>query len=161
VLELRPAGPGDEAFLGRLAASRWAHLAPVGPELVGLQDRAQRREYAAVPGSAGEQLVVVDGEPAGRVWWADGESERHVLDVVIAPELRGRGIGSAVVEQLVVSANGKAVRLQVEHSNVAWRAHLERAGFVEAGRDAVRAVLVRPGTGPLAPWIVDGDPTPP
>jgi GNAT superfamily N-acetyltransferase len=115
----------------------------VAPELAELQDRAQRREYSAAPGSAGEHVVVVDGVAVGRVWWADELGERLILDVALLPESRGQGIGSQIVAQLVESAGARPVRLAVEHHNAGWRAHLERRGFVAVGSDAARTTLVR------------------
>jgi hypothetical protein len=64
-VELRPVVPSDDALLAALARSRWSYL-PL-PELVDLQDRAQRAAYTEQWGAAGEHVIEVDGEPVGRV----------------------------------------------------------------------------------------------
>jgi GNAT superfamily N-acetyltransferase len=141
-VQIRPAGPGDGALLERLASRRWADLEAAAPGLAEMQDRAQRRECGAVPGSAGEHVVLVDDVPVGRAWWADDASERWILDLAMIPEAQQRGIGSQLVAQLVAGAGGRRVRLRVEHRSARWRAHLERCGFLAVATDEFGTTLV-------------------
>lgn len=144
-LELRPVTEGDTTFLAGLAAARFAHL-PL-PELAELQDRAQRRQYVERWGPDGEHLVLLDGVPVGRVWWADDAGGCEIIDVALLPDAQGRGLGTAVVAELVAGAGGAAVHLTVDRSKSGWQRSLERLGFVETGGDEVDVRLTRPADG--------------
>ena len=56
------------------------------------------------------------------------------MDIALLPEYRGRGIGTALLEELLVEADatGRRVTIHVERFNPARRLY-ERLGFVEAG----------------------------
>lgn len=141
VVTYRLVRPDDADLLARIAQARWSNL-PL-PELVELQDRAQRREYVARFGDAGEHVILEDGAAVGRVWWSDDGVERSIVDVALLPEARGRGIASSVVASLVVEAGDRVTRCSVDHTNARWRSQLEAMGFVEVAADEVRSELVR------------------
>jgi GNAT superfamily N-acetyltransferase len=143
VLTLRRVDERDSAFLAALAADRWASV-PL-PELAAMQDRAQRRSYAAEYGPDGEHLVLLDGEAVGRAWWADRGDLRRILDVAFLSSIQRRGLGSEVIQELIASApSGCRVRCMVDRAKVRWHQHLLDLGFVEVDTDDLNVTLERP-----------------
>jgi ribosomal protein S18 acetylase RimI-like enzyme len=137
-LELRPAGPGDGELLLRIYAGTRAQELAVLPlddaakaAFLRAQLTAQSAAYDQNPGRS-NRLVVVDGEPVGRLDVARGEREIMVLDISLLPEHRGRGIGTAVLREVLdeAAAARKRVRIHVERSNPALRLY-RRLGFSE------------------------------
>ena len=129
---------GDEPYLRRLYAStREAELALVDwpPEakeaFVRMQFDAQDRHYRAVHASASFDVVLWRGEPAGRLIVARYPGEIRVVDITLAPEVRGRGLGSALLGEVVAEAQaaGMPVRLSVEPWSRALALY-RRLGFV-------------------------------
>lgn len=109
-----------------------------------MQFDAQRRHYSAHYRHAAHDLVLVDGEPAGRMYVARDEDEILLVDVALLPEYRGRGLGSALLTALLAEADeaGKTVSLHVEHRNPARRLY-ERLGFVTVADDGMYLRLER------------------
>jgi ribosomal protein S18 acetylase RimI-like enzyme len=137
-LELRPVGPGDDELLLRIyAGTRAQELAGVPWDdaakaaFLRAQLAAQSAAYGHRPGRS-NRLVVVRGEPVGRLDVARGEHEIAVLDISLLPEYRGRGIGTALLREVLdeAAAAGKRVRVHVERSNRALRLY-RRLGFSE------------------------------
>ncbi len=87
-------------------------------------------------------VAFLDGEPVGMGGTMEREPGVHqVVSMWVAPEARGRGIGSLVLDDVVRAARalGARVLLQVADGNPARRLY-ERAGFVDTGsREPIRA----------------------
>ena len=143
---LRPVTASDAAILAALAADRWAHL-PL-PELAGLQDQAQRAAYTEAWGPQGEHIVVVDGRPVGRVWWADDPVSRCIVDVAILSSEQRSGLGTRVVALLIAGAGGRAVRMSVARADHRWHARMLDLGFEETASDPLVVGLLRPAFAP-------------
>jgi ribosomal-protein-alanine N-acetyltransferase len=63
--------------------------------------------------------------------------EWELENIVVAPEFRGKGIGTQLMEALLTRArytNSESVLLEVRESNAAARALYEKLGFQETGR---------------------------
>ncbi len=63
--------------------------------------------------------------------------EWELENIVVAPESRGQGIGTGLIEELLARAqqvNSDAVFLEVRESNAAARALYEKLGFQQTGR---------------------------
>jgi GNAT superfamily N-acetyltransferase len=142
-VELRSVVPSDDAMLAELARSRWSHL-PL-PELIDLQDRAQRAAYTEQWGAAGDHIITVDGEAVGRVWWADTGTGRTIVDLALLPDQRGTGVGTQVMMELIAGAGNRAVHCTVDLTQRAWYDQLVRLGFCEVGGDDVLRHLTVPG----------------
>jgi GNAT superfamily N-acetyltransferase len=150
VLEQRPAVPGDEPFLRELFAS-------TRPDLAGWEDnerelfldiqlRAQKIGWEArFPGST-DEIILLDGRPVGRVWVAWSPDVCVLVDVELMPEARGIGLGTRVLEPVMVEADrrGLPVRSTVERRNTASLALAARLGLVPTGEDEVYVSLERP-----------------
>jgi ribosomal protein S18 acetylase RimI-like enzyme len=151
VVELLPVAPGDEQFLYRVYAStRTEELASVAWDEVqkdaflraqfDAQDRWYREHYSR----ASFDVVLVDGEPAGRLYLNRGDSEIRIVDIALLPEHRGKGVGSALLRDLLAEADarGKRVTIHVERMNPALRLY-ERLGFSVAEDKGVYLFLER------------------
>ena len=82
-------------------------------------------------------LALDDGEIIGYVGvWLLGE-EGHITNVAVAPEMRRRGVGAALLAELMRIAVGRSVRsmtLEVRPSNEAALALYKKFGFRSVGR---------------------------
>jgi ribosomal protein S18 acetylase RimI-like enzyme len=134
---LRPIGADDRDFLlGLYATSRADELAPVPwsddekAAFVEQQFEAQARSYHDAYPDGDFLVVLVDGEPAGRLYLGRRPGELRVVDVLLLPAHRGRGLGTALLEAVirVADRDGVGVTLHVEPWNPAKRLY-ERLGF--------------------------------
>jgi ribosomal protein S18 acetylase RimI-like enzyme len=133
----RPIAEGDLEFLYRLYAStRAEEMARVPwPEaekerFLRFQFDAQHTYYQEQFTEAAFDLVLVDGEPAGRLYVDRREEEIRLIDIALMPEHRGQGIGGRLMRDLLAEAEGagKPVRIHVERENPAMRLYV-RLGF--------------------------------
>lgn len=151
MIALRPAGPGDRAFLSRVYAStRAEELAPVPwsdeQKLAFLamqfdvQDRYYREQF---PGTA-FQVILLDGRPAGRLYVDRRDDEIRIVDIALLPEHRGAGVGGTLLRGLLDEATraGKPVRIHVERLNPALRLYA-RLGFEQVADTGVYVLLER------------------
>lgn len=140
---LRDELPTDIPFLRRLyLAIRWAET-----EMMGMTDVAQRvaflnqqfdlqrQHYRTAFHDAQFSVIELAGGPAGRLYLWRGPREHCIVDVSILPELSGRGVGTAILDDILAEAAslGRAVSLHVEHHNPARRLY-GRKGFHENGQ---------------------------
>ena len=105
------------------------------------QDRWYRLQYP----QATFDVVVVDGEPAGRLYVNRGEGEVRIVDIALLPEHRGGGVGTSLLRDLIGEADAaaKSVTIHVERLNPALRLY-ERLGFALAEDKGVYLFLERP-----------------
>ena len=150
MLERRPAAAADEPFLRKLYGTARPELADWDDEaratFVEVQLRAQRLEWdARFPGST-DEVLLLDGNPVGRVWIAWSPKECRLLDLSLLPEHRRSGIGSEVVGEVLAEADRRGVpaRLTVERTNGPSLAFCARLGFRAVTEDPVYVVLERP-----------------
>jgi GNAT superfamily N-acetyltransferase len=135
---LRPIREEDLEFLLRLyATTRADEMAMVTDWtdeqkewFVRMQFQAQHAWYQEHYGDAQFDLVLMDGVPAGRLYVHRRASEIRLVDISLMPELRGGGIGSALLRELMAEAEaaGKPLTIHVEKYNPAMRLYL-RLGF--------------------------------
>ena len=138
-VSLVAAGPQDEAFLFRVyAGTRQEEMALLGDwdearkqAFLAMQFDAQHRHYRAHFPQAAYQVVMLDGEPVGRLYLDRRENEVRVLDIALLPEQRGKGIGSLLLRQVIEEAEAAdmPVRIHVEKFNRALSLY-RRLGFV-------------------------------
>ena len=138
-LTVRPVTPEDEAFLLFVYdSSRAEELAQVPwPEgqreaFVKWQFDLQRREYNARYPDAEYDVILVDDQPAGRIWIGRDAEEIHLLDIVVLPDFQNRGVGGALLHSLIDEAkqSSKALRHTVFVMNVDALRFYEGLGFV-------------------------------
>jgi ribosomal protein S18 acetylase RimI-like enzyme len=152
---LRQVEPRDRDFLFRVYASTRVEELAVVPwddaekhAFLRAQFEAQDRWYRENYAQATYEVIVVDGEPAGRLYLHRGETEIRIVDVALLPEHRGHGVGSSVLRDVLTEADaaGKRVTIHVERLNPALRLY-ERLGFSVAEDKGVYLFLERPPAG--------------
>ena len=136
-ITLRPICAGDQPFLFTLYAnSRERELAVVPWDaarkaaFLQMQFDAQHvhdREHFA---GASFDIVLVNRQPAGRLYVARGADEMRVVDIALLPEYGNHGTGTRLIRQLQSEAHaaGTPLRIHVERFNPALRLY-ERLGF--------------------------------
>jgi ribosomal protein S18 acetylase RimI-like enzyme len=89
-------------------------------------------------------VILVDGEPAGRLYVHRGPSEIRIVDIALLPEHRGDGVGTRLLDELLAEgdADAKSVTIHVERMNPALRLY-ERLGFALAEDKGVYLFLER------------------
>jgi len=147
MVELRPVGPRDAEVLYRVYASTRVEELAVTSWDEAQKDAFLRAQFAAQDaswrenyGDASFDVIVVDGEPAGRLYLHRGGSEIRIVEVALLPEHRGKGVGTALLRDVV--AEGKRVTIHVERMNPALRLY-ERLGFEVAEDKGVYLFLER------------------
>ncbi len=152
MISLRPVAPEDDGFLCRVYGStREVELAQVGWDdaqkdaFVRMQFDAQRRYYAENYAGASFDVVLVDGEPAGRLYVARWPDQIRIVDIALLPRYRNRGVGSSLLQELLVEGDesGRPVTIHVERFNPALNLYA-RLGFVLSADKGVYLLLERP-----------------
>lgn len=138
---LRPVVPDDQDFLYEVYASTrraemaaWGWNAAQQDAFLRMQFTAQRRSYEMQHTHAAHSIILLDGEPVGRLLVARSEDEIKLTDISLLPEQRGQGIGSGLIRNLLDEAEqgGRTVCLEVLRDNPAARLYA-RLGFVVTG----------------------------
>lgn len=137
-VSLRMIAPEDELFVRDVYAStRDAEMAMVPwddarkREFLDFQHRAQEAHYAANHEGADLDLILVDGEPVGRLYVHRSAEEIHLLDIAVLAPRRNRGVGTLLVRRLMdeAAAAHLPLRLHVEMFNDGARRLYDRLGF--------------------------------
>jgi GNAT superfamily N-acetyltransferase len=159
-LILRSVTGEDEPFLLALYGStREDELAQVTwvdgqkEAFVKWQFDLQRREYDARFPDAKYELILIDGQPAGRIWTGRDEEQIRLLDIALMPQFQKRGAGTLLVRRLIDEAMHaqKPLRHMVFVLNNDAHRFYERLGFViieDFG--AYKHMEWRPGAGGTA-----------
>jgi len=137
-VELRPVSESSNEFLLSVYMStRAAELAQVewndGQKETFLrwQFDLQRREYDTRFPDAEYCVIVIDQQPAGRIWVGADDEQIRLLDIALLPEFQNRGVGTVLVKRLIARAEheGKALRHMVFVLNNNADRFYERLGF--------------------------------
>jgi ribosomal protein S18 acetylase RimI-like enzyme len=135
-ITMRPVGPDDEDFLAQLFASTRPEFSFLDlPEsqkqfLMTMQFNAQRQQYDASYPEAESAIILLHGQPIGRMLVDRNDREFTLIDIALSPEHRNAGIGTNLISEFLNEARaaGKPVRLHVAKSNPAQRLY-QRLGF--------------------------------
>lgn len=148
-LRLRPEQATDATFLFALFRDARPELAllpldeAIKERLMHQQFQAQAANYAARYPQALGAIVDLDGRPMGRLVVDETGEELHLVDIAISSNLRGRGLGSAILVAVTDLARnaGLPVRLYVSTANPGALALYLRHGFRETGRDVAHVEM--------------------
>ncbi|HUR98116.1 MAG TPA: GNAT family N-acetyltransferase [Pyrinomonadaceae bacterium] len=129
-ITLRPAvSPGDDAFLQELYASTRDDLSGVIHDqaelrqLLVMQYNGQKATYSAEFPRASHDIVLLDGEPVGRLIVDRRSDAIHGVDLAILNTYRNLGVGTIVLSNLFQECSEKGLRFifSVEKTNRAAR----------------------------------------
>jgi GNAT superfamily N-acetyltransferase len=135
---LRAVAPEDNEFLlGVYASTREHELSQVEwaegqrEQFLRWQFDLQRREYESRFPDAEYDVILVGGEPAGRIWVGADESQIRLLDIALLPEFQNMGVGALLLRRLIGEARreGKPLRHMVFTLNNDAERFYERLGF--------------------------------
>jgi GNAT superfamily N-acetyltransferase len=109
------------------------------------QFEAQTLHFTTVFPGADNVVVLVDGEPAGRLLVDRSDTMVRIVDIVLLPDFRRIGVGGRVVRLLLAEADtlGLPVTCNVALDNVA-RGFWEHLGFEQRGLDGLHVAMERP-----------------
>lgn len=151
---LQTATHDDLAFFAALfAEARAPEFAPANlpPEflqqLLAMQFQAQTSGYAAQFPNAQDDLILVNGERAGRQIVDRDEKQIRLIDIALLERFRGHGIGSALLQKLCDEsvATHRPIGLYVRSGTRAQNLYT-RFGFAAIGGDGINlAMEFRPG----------------
>ena len=139
VLTLRRVRPDDDEFLLALYGStREEELAQVEwaegqkEQFLRWQYELQRGEYQMRFPDADYFVILLDDQPAGRIWIGCDDQQIRLLDIALLPEFQNRGAGTALLRLLMneASCSRKPLRHMVFVLNSDAHRFYERFGFV-------------------------------
>lgn len=93
------------------------------------------RARLELPGSH-NLVAYVDGEPVGMATGVSFEGTYELISMWVAPEARGRGVGDALVEEILRRAYAQGaseLRLDVKEHNLSAISLYLRHGFIDVG----------------------------
>jgi L-amino acid N-acyltransferase YncA len=136
---LRPVQEEDEALLLAIYSSSRADEMALLPwdtaqkqAFLQMQFSAQQRHYREYFPQARHEMILAGGQPVGRLYVDRRATEIRILDVTLLTEARGRGIGTAILQDLMkeaVNAN-KSLSIHVESFSRSLGL-FQRLGFVK------------------------------
>ncbi len=119
---------------------------PTGMEpLLEMQHVSRERTYAVLWPDARRWVIEHDGSPVGGLIEGDAAGALHVIDISLAPQVQGHGLGSAVIADLQdrAAARGLGVTAHIMLGNVASLALFRARGFTGSARDGEAQIAVR------------------
>lgn len=144
-ITLRPITPDDGALLYRIYASTRedemnlvAWDAAQKEAFVRMQFTAQHSHYQQHYPDAAFDIILVNGQPAGRLYVDRWTKEIRIVDIALLPEYRNAGIGTTLLKGILEEATqaGKPVSIHVERFNPALHLY-ERLGFSTISENGV------------------------
>jgi len=136
---LRPATDADLSFFrqlyGELRADELRQA--LWPEdmqqaFLDSQFAMQHRHFVTYYAATDFWVVEHCGEAAGRYYLLRGQENFHIIDIALSPSLRGRGIGSALIEwtqSLAAEIGTTGIDLHVDQRNLGAQRLYQRLGF--------------------------------
>jgi ribosomal protein S18 acetylase RimI-like enzyme len=141
-IALRGAGPEDAQLLFELyAGTREQEMTLAGLDerqaeaFLKQQHMLREAHYAEHFPADRPQIVVLNGNSAGRLYVHENGSTFQLVDIALLPAWRGRGVGTRLIQQLQHEAagQGKPIELHVDMNNPTAQRLYTRMGFVVTG----------------------------
>lgn len=137
-LSFRPIEVADESLLSAIYASTRADEMALVPDWTAAdisafleqQFQAQHIYYQQHYSNAEFQIILVEGQAAGRLYLDRRLLEFRIVDITFLPDFRGRGLGEIILRNILAEAAKvqKSVSIHVERNNPALHLY-ERLGF--------------------------------
>jgi ribosomal protein S18 acetylase RimI-like enzyme len=102
------------------------------------QFSAQWNHYLKYFPHAAHHMILVDEQPVGRLYVDRSQDKIHILDVTLLPQVRGGGIGTQILLDLMKEAEhtNQSCSIYVESFNRSLRL-FQSLGFVKTGESGV------------------------
>lgn len=151
-LGVRPITAADADFLFQVyAETREEELAVVDwspaqkHAFLKMQFDAQHAHYQKHYPAAAFDLILLSGQPIGRIYLDRWATEFRIVDIALLRAYRNRGIGTAFLQAIHAAAQhaGLPVTIHVEQFNPALRLY-QRLGFEQAGENGVYFLMKWP-----------------
>lgn len=68
--------------------------------LIRLQFQGQTAAYTEMFPNSCYHIVLLDGKPVGRLWWAQQDGAFHLVDIAMHPSVQKKGLGTVLVQRL-------------------------------------------------------------
>jgi ribosomal protein S18 acetylase RimI-like enzyme len=136
-ISLRASNSEDDEFLFAVYASSRADELELAnwntwqkETFLRMQFSAQHQYYVENYPHAEFQVILFNGQPVGRLYVHRRSDEIRIMDITLLPEYQKRGIGSALLNQILEEGanNHLPVTIHVERFNPALHLY-ERLGF--------------------------------
>ncbi|MEO7305972.1 MAG: GNAT family N-acetyltransferase [Ferruginibacter sp.] len=138
MIELRPEAKKDYAFIeavyrstreAELNLTNWTEQQKNA--FVLMQSMAQLSEYKTKFPGAVLQVIIFNKKNAGRFYTWENDTEIRLIDITLLPKFRGKGIGTAVLQDLVKRSDKiqKKISLHVDPAIPALQLYV-RLGFM-------------------------------
>jgi ribosomal protein S18 acetylase RimI-like enzyme len=147
---LRPVREEDEAFLVEAYSSSRADEMAQVPWDAALKEAflrsqfsAQQNHYRAYFPQAAHDILLVEGQPVGRLYVDRRAAEIRILDITLLMEARGRGIGTQVIQDLMKEAEpaNKTCSIYVDGFSRSLGL-FQRLGFVKTEENGASWLMV-------------------
>jgi len=154
-VRLRPVCDADRAHLfGIYASTREAERRQfdwpeeMWEQFLRQQFELQHEQYMRGYSHPSFDLILVDEDPAGRLYVDRQEKEIRVIDIALLPKYRGRGIGGRLLRELLAEAHssGRCIGLHVERDNPILPFYLRLGLAIEADRGVYFYMRTRPAS---------------
>lgn len=142
----RRAAEEDDAFLFDLFKAVRSPAFGGAPQLellMRIQYAGQKQSYASQYPGSGHEVVLVDGDAAGRIWVCRTSAEHRLVDISLLPAYQNRGIGTNLLKDAIAEAGraGVPLRCSVALGNAGSLRFHQRLGFRIVSQDEVYAEL--------------------
>ena len=106
-----------------------------------MQFEAQHAHYQEQFPAAEYKVIQAAEEPVGRLYIARDAALIQILDIAVLPERRRRGVGSALIRELIGEAesSGKCIRVYVDSASTL--SLFERLGFTKIEEEGLNLLL--------------------
>jgi ribosomal protein S18 acetylase RimI-like enzyme len=113
-------------------------------EFLTMQFRAQHTYYHEHFSKASFQIILLEGQPIGRLYRELRVNDLHIIDIALLPEYRNQGIGTRLLCDIIDEGarGGHPVSIYVEFNNPALRLY-QRLGFREVQSQGVYYYMER------------------
>lgn len=140
-LTTRPAAESDRRFAFEV---KRAALGPYVEQVWGWDEEFQKAFHSRDWEVRRPDIIVLDGRDVGTVQYARHADHFHLGEFYLLPECQGRGLGAALLREMLSLADRDAVpaRLEVIKINPA-KSLYERHGFRVVGETATHFQMVR------------------
>ena len=145
-LAVRPALPQDEIFLYELYRAvrgpqfdRTPLTAEQKEHMLRFQFQAQLSSYTQQFPNSCYHIVLIDGNPCGRMWVAPAERALHLVDIAMHPNVQKKGVGTVLVQRLQQEAQqlGVPITSMVDRFNPGSLRFHKRLGFTIVREDVL------------------------